>query len=165
MAEAGRRGRGISEPRTIDFSNLQREKNIFSNSVAQYIPILIELSELPLTNDLHNNFALNTHLYQIFWFLNNSQFQDSYNFPQYQIDVNVAKIKQAGLMVTDVLSVLQGYFGGVYASNFNKFGKQFRVMYQADAQYRANQQSLNSIFTGQETFPNFIARKNFFSTT
>ncbi len=68
------------------------------------------------------------------------------NFPQYQIDVNVAKIKQAGLTVTDVLSVLQGYFGGVYASNFNKFGKQFRVMYQADAQYRANQQSLNSIY-------------------
>ena len=68
------------------------------------------------------------------------------NFPQYQIDVNVAKIKQAGLTVTDVLSVLQGYFGGVYASNFNKFGKQFRVMYQADAQYRTNQQSLNSIY-------------------
>ena len=68
------------------------------------------------------------------------------NFPQYQIDVNVAKIKQAGLTVNDVLGVLQGYYGGVYASNFNKFGKQFRVMYQADAQYRANQQSLNSIY-------------------
>lgn len=68
------------------------------------------------------------------------------NFPQYQIDVNVAKIKQASLTVNDVLGVLQGYYGGVYASNFNKFGKQFRVMYQADAQYRANQQSLNSIY-------------------
>ncbi|UKT63932.1 efflux RND transporter permease subunit [Pedobacter mucosus] len=68
------------------------------------------------------------------------------NFPQYQIDVNVAKVKQAGLTVTDVLGVLQGYYGGVYASNFNKFGKQFRVLYQADAQYRANQQSLTSIF-------------------
>jgi len=68
------------------------------------------------------------------------------NFPQYQIDVNVAKVKQAGLTVNDVLAVLQGYYGGVYASNFNKFGKQFRVMFQADAQYRANQQSLNSIY-------------------
>ena len=68
------------------------------------------------------------------------------NFPQYQIDVNVAKIKQAGLTVTDVLSVLQGYYGGVYASNFNKFGKQFRVMYQADAQYRSNEQTLNGIY-------------------
>ncbi len=68
------------------------------------------------------------------------------NFPQYQIDVNVAKIKQAGLTVTDVLSSLQGYYGGVYASNFNKFGKQFRVLYQADAKYRDNPESLNSIY-------------------
>jgi HAE1 family hydrophobic/amphiphilic exporter-1 len=68
------------------------------------------------------------------------------NFPQFQIEVNVAKIKEAGLSVTDVLSVMQGYYGGVYASNFNKFGKQFRVMYQADAKYRDNPESLNSIF-------------------
>ena len=68
------------------------------------------------------------------------------NFPQYQIDVNVATVKQAGLSVSDVLGVLQGYYGGVYASNFNKFGKQYRVMYQADAPYRANQQTLNSIY-------------------
>lgn len=68
------------------------------------------------------------------------------NFPQYQIDVNVAKVKQAGLTVTDVLGVLQGYYGGVYASNFNKYGKQYRVMYQADAAYRANAQTLNSIY-------------------
>ena len=68
------------------------------------------------------------------------------NFPQFQVDVNVAKVKQAGLSVSDVLGVLQGYYGGVYASNFNKFGKQYRVMYQADAQYRANEQSLNSIY-------------------
>ncbi|WP_443945634.1 efflux RND transporter permease subunit [Pedobacter sp. AW1-32] len=68
------------------------------------------------------------------------------SFPQYQIEVNVAKVKQAGLTVTDVLGVLQGYYGGVYASNFNKFGKQFRVMYQADAQFRANEQSLTSIY-------------------
>jgi len=68
------------------------------------------------------------------------------NFPQYQIDVDVAKTKQAGLSVSDVLGVLQGYYGGVYASNFNKFGKQYRVMYQADAIYRANEQTLNSIY-------------------
>ncbi len=68
------------------------------------------------------------------------------NFPQYQIDVNVAKIKQAGLTVTDILGSLQGYYGGVYASNFNKFGKQFRVLYQADATYRDNPESLNSIY-------------------
>ncbi len=68
------------------------------------------------------------------------------NFPQFQIDVNVATVKQAGLSVSDVLSVLQGYYGGVYASNFNKYGKQYRVMFQADAPYRANQETLNSIY-------------------
>lgn len=68
------------------------------------------------------------------------------NFPQYEVDVNVARTKQAGLTVSDVLNVLQGYYGGVYASNFNKFGKQYRVMYQADPMYRANEQSLNAIY-------------------
>ena len=68
------------------------------------------------------------------------------NFPQYQIDVNVAKAKQAGLQVNDILSTIQGYYGGVYASNFNQFGKQYRVMYQAEPQFRANPESLNNIF-------------------
>ncbi|MDQ8004415.1 MAG: efflux RND transporter permease subunit [Pedobacter sp.] len=68
------------------------------------------------------------------------------NFPQYLITANVAKIKQAGLNVNDVMSVMQGYYGGVYASNFNKFGKQYRVVYQADPQYRANLESLNSVY-------------------
>lgn len=67
------------------------------------------------------------------------------NFPQYQIDVNVAKIKNAGFTVNDVLGALQGYYGGVYASNFNVFGKQYRVMYQAEPSFRDNPQSLNNV--------------------
>ncbi|MGB8194793.1 MAG: efflux RND transporter permease subunit, partial [Chitinophagaceae bacterium] len=68
------------------------------------------------------------------------------NFPQYQIRVNVEKVKEAGLTVNDILGTMQGYFGGVYASNFNQFGKQYRVMYQAEPQFRANQESLNYIY-------------------
>ncbi|NTS42966.1 efflux RND transporter permease subunit [Flavisolibacter sp. BT320] len=68
------------------------------------------------------------------------------NFPQYQLDVNVAKAKEAGFTVNDILNTVQGYFGGVYASNFNQFGKQFRVMYQAEPEYRANPESLNNIY-------------------
>ena len=68
------------------------------------------------------------------------------NFPQYLLNVDVAKVKNAGLMVSDVLGVMQGYFGGVYASNFNQFGQQFRVMIQADPAYRAKPENLNSIF-------------------
>jgi HAE1 family hydrophobic/amphiphilic exporter-1 len=68
------------------------------------------------------------------------------NFPQYMIDVDIAKVKQAGLAVNDILGVMQGYFGGVYASNFNQFGQQYRVMYQADPAFRANPESLNNIY-------------------
>jgi HAE1 family hydrophobic/amphiphilic exporter-1 len=68
------------------------------------------------------------------------------NFPQYQVDVNVAKTKDAGLTVNSVLGTLQGYYGGLYASNFNEFGKQYRVMIQADAKYRGTPESLNNIY-------------------
>lgn len=68
------------------------------------------------------------------------------NFPQYLIDVNVAKAMEAGFTVNDILSTMQGYYGGVYASNFNQFGKQYRVMYQAEPSFRANPESLNNIF-------------------
>ena len=68
------------------------------------------------------------------------------NFPQYQIEVDVARVKEAGLSVSDVLSTMQGYYGGVYASNFNQFGKQYRVMYQAEPAFRANPESLNNVY-------------------
>jgi len=67
------------------------------------------------------------------------------NYPQYRIDVNVAAIKRSGLTVADVLSTMQGYYGGVYASNFNKFGMQYRVMYQAEPHFRADPESLNKV--------------------
>ncbi len=67
------------------------------------------------------------------------------NYPQYRIDLNVPAIKRAGLTVADVLGTMQGYYGGVYASNFNKFGKQYRVMYQAEAEFRADPESMNKI--------------------
>ena len=69
----------------------------------------------------------------------------SANYPQYRIDLNVAAIKKAGLTVTDILGTMQGYYGGVYASNFNKFGKQFRVVYQSEPQFRSDPESLNKV--------------------
>ncbi|NRS87474.1 HAE1 family hydrophobic/amphiphilic exporter-1 [Flavobacterium sp. 7E] len=67
------------------------------------------------------------------------------NYPQYRIDLNVPAIKKSGLTVADVLGTMQGYYGGVYASNFNKFGKQFRVVYQSEPQFRSDPQSLNKV--------------------
>ncbi|HEY3390539.1 MAG TPA: efflux RND transporter permease subunit [Prolixibacteraceae bacterium] len=68
------------------------------------------------------------------------------NFPQYQVDVKADLCKQSGISVSSVLSSLQGYVGGFYASDFNRFGKQYRVMVQADPQYRGNPDDLNKIF-------------------
>lgn len=67
-------------------------------------------------------------------------------FPQYMMDINLAKAKDAGVSINTILSTMQGYYGGLYASNFNKFGKQYRVMVQAAPEFRANTEGLNKIF-------------------
>lgn len=67
------------------------------------------------------------------------------NFPQYEISVDVAKAERAGLSPESLMSVMQGYFGGQYISNFNEFGKQYRVIIQADYQYRTDEASLNNV--------------------
>lgn len=68
------------------------------------------------------------------------------NFPQYQVDVNAARCKQSGISVNTVLAAMQGYVGGFYASDFNRFGKQYRIMVQADPKYRGNPEDMNNIF-------------------
>ena len=73
------------------------------------------------------------------------------NFPQYQVDVNPARCKQSGVSVSAVLSTLQGFIGGFYASDFNKFGKQYRVMVQSEPNYRGNPEDLNNIFVKTST--------------
>ena len=62
------------------------------------------------------------------------------------VDVDVAKTKQAGISPTVVLSTLQGYLGGMYASNFNAYGKLFRVMIQAPASDRLRPDQLSNIY-------------------
>ena len=74
--------------------------------------------------------------------------QTSYNpkYPQYMIHVDVAKCKQAGISPRIILSTLQGYYGGLYASNFNAYGKLFRVMVQASPECRMTPESFNSVY-------------------
>ena len=74
--------------------------------------------------------------------------QTSYNpnYPQYMVHVDVAKCKQAGISPTAVLTTLQGYYGGLYGSNFNSFGKLYKVMIQGTPDSRMTPESLNSIY-------------------
>ncbi len=67
------------------------------------------------------------------------------NFPQYMVELDVAKIKQAGLTQNQILTALQGYYGGMYISNFNKFGKLYRVMMQANPEARVSPETLKRI--------------------
>ena len=68
------------------------------------------------------------------------------NFPQRQIEANIPKIKEAGLNLNDVMTTLQAYVGSMYISNFNLYGKQFRVMVQAPPEYREKLEDLDGIF-------------------
>ena len=85
------------------------------------------------------------------------------SFPQYQLDIDVAACKKAGISPSDILSTMQGYFGGLYASNFNRFGKMYRVMIQAEPDATKNMESLNRIKvrSGNEMAPitQFVSMK------
>ena len=68
------------------------------------------------------------------------------NYPQYMIHVDVAKCKQSGISPQTVLYTLQGYYGGLYASNFNAYGKLYRVMVQGSPETRMTPESLKSVY-------------------
>lgn len=66
-------------------------------------------------------------------------------FPQYKIDIDAAKAQKAGLSTSGILSTLQGYYGSMYVSNFNRFGKIYRVMMQAPPESRISPETLKNI--------------------
>ncbi|MBB4035775.1 HAE1 family hydrophobic/amphiphilic exporter-1 [Dysgonomonas hofstadii] len=68
------------------------------------------------------------------------------NFPQKQLEVNMAKIKDAGITLSDVMGTLQAYIGSQYISNFNLYGKQYRVMIQAAPEYRSKLDDLDGLY-------------------
>ena len=73
------------------------------------------------------------------------------NFPQIAVEVDAAKCKRAGLAATDVLSALGTYCGGSYVSNYNQFGKVYRVMLQASPEFRLDEHSLDNMFVRNGT--------------
>ena len=68
------------------------------------------------------------------------------NFPQYEMDIKVERAKNAGVSISDIFNTMQGYYGGLYTTDFNKFGKQYRVMIQAKPSDRENLESINNIY-------------------
>ena len=68
------------------------------------------------------------------------------SFPQYEVSVDEAKAAQLGVDVSDVMGTLQGYYGSIQASDFNRFGKYYRVLVQANPDTRKDKESLNGVF-------------------
>lgn len=68
------------------------------------------------------------------------------NYAQYEIVLDIVRAKQSGVSVSNIFSALQGYIGGVYAADFTRFGKQYRVMIQSLPDSRTDVSSLNELF-------------------
>ena len=68
------------------------------------------------------------------------------NYPQYELEVNVPLAKEKGVSVTSIFSTLQGYIGSIFATDFSRFGKQYRVYVQSLPEDRADKESLNGLY-------------------
>ena len=104
------------------------DMNVFYNHVMQFIGALNQRPEVAMA---YTSYAM--------------------NFPQIAVEVDAAKCKRAGLAATDVLSALGSYCGGSYVSNYNQFGKVYRVMLQASPEFRLDEHSLDNMFVRNGT--------------
>lgn len=79
--------------------------------------------------------------------------QSSFNtkYPQYELELNVPRAKELGVSVSSIFSTLQGYIGSIFASDFSRFGKQYRVYVQALPEDRADVSNLDQIFVRNDT--------------
>ena len=73
------------------------------------------------------------------------------NFPQVSVDIDAAKCKRAGISPATVLDALGSYCGGAYISNYNQYGKVYRVMMQASPEFRLDEQALHNMFVRNGT--------------
>ena len=73
------------------------------------------------------------------------------DYPQLQLEINDEKADQLGVSVKDILQTMQTYFGSAQASDFNRFGKYYRVIVQADVADRADPTSIDRVFVRNKT--------------
>ncbi len=65
------------------------------------------------------------------------------NVPQLELNVDRTRVKAQGVALTDVFETMQVYLGSAYVNDFLRFGRNFRVMAQADASFRQNVESVS----------------------
>jgi len=69
------------------------------------------------------------------------------NVPQLDVNVDRDKVKQQGVKLSDVFDTLQTYMGSTYVNDFNRFGRTFQVMAQADGPFRAQAEDIRTLKT------------------
>ena len=98
------------------------------------------------------------------------------NVPQLNVNVDREKVKRQNVKLSDVFQTLQVYLGSLYVNDFNKFGRTYQVVAQADAPYRSHVEDimplqtrnaagqmvpLGSLLTVDQTFgPDIVQRYN-----
>lgn len=68
------------------------------------------------------------------------------DYPQLEMEVDAVKAKQLGVSIKELMGVMQAYYGSIQTSDFNRFGKYYRVVVQANVASRATPESMNGIF-------------------
>jgi len=68
------------------------------------------------------------------------------DYPQLELQVDDQKAAQLGVNVKDILSTMESYFGTSQASDFNRFGKYYRVIVQADIADRTDASAIDKVF-------------------
>ncbi|MCW0328817.1 multidrug efflux RND transporter permease subunit OqxB [Pantoea ananatis] len=69
------------------------------------------------------------------------------NVPQLEVQVDRDKAKAQGVALTDLFSTLQTYLGSSYVNDFNRFGRTWRVMAQADGEFRDSVEDIANLRT------------------
>ncbi len=64
------------------------------------------------------------------------------NVPQLAVELDRTKAKQLGIPITDIFSTMQIYLGSLYINDFNKFGRTYQVIAQADAPFRSHAEDI-----------------------
>ncbi|MGY8889628.1 MAG: efflux RND transporter permease subunit [Pseudomonadales bacterium] len=68
------------------------------------------------------------------------------NVPQYELEVDRDKVKSQGVNLGDIFVTLQAQLGSLYINDFNQFGRTYRVMIQADSEFRKNPEDLRHYY-------------------
>src|SRR5690606_21099893 len=117
-------GLGISGGFTLEIQEHQAgDINNFSGVVGQFLGAANQRPEIGMAYTLFNS-----------------------RTPSYRVSVNRDQVKKMGVSIGSVYSTIASNFGSSYINDFTRYGRNFRVVAQADTNYRNSIESLNNLY-------------------